>query len=61
MIEMLITLLVVLLILGLIYWVITLIPLPPPFVLLAQVVMAIIFVLVLISFLLPYTGHTLLR
>ncbi|MGE0797297.1 MAG: hypothetical protein AB7G13_28795 [Lautropia sp.] len=47
----LISLLILVLILGLIYWVITLIPLPPPFKTVALVVFAIIAILYLVSML----------
>ena len=40
------------LVFGVVYWIITLIPLPPPFKLVAQVVLALILLIVLIDFLL---------
>lgn len=47
--SLLLTLLVYVLILGLVYWVITLIPLPPPFRTVALVVFAILVIVVLID------------
>jgi hypothetical protein len=64
MLSVLVTLLILLLIFALIWWVITLIPLPPPMLQWVRVVIAIIFVIVLIYFLLPLAGaggHPLLR
>lgn len=52
MIELLISLLVLVLIFGVAWWIITLIPLPPPFHQVAQVVLALIFLLVLLGILL---------
>jgi hypothetical protein len=49
--DVLIALLVTIIILGLVYWVLTLIPLPPPFRTVALIVFAIIAILVLLSFL----------
>lgn len=55
MIELLISVLVVLLVFGIIWYVITLIPLPPPFLTIAQLVLAVILLLVLLGYLLPLT------
>lgn len=55
-VSSLIYLLVVLLILGLVYWVTTLFPLPHPFPLIIRVVFVVIGVLLLINFLLALTG-----
>lgn len=49
MIDLLIYILVMLIVFGLIYWVITLLPLPYPFGLIAQIVVAVILLLVLLS------------
>ena len=54
MISLLITLLVFILVAGILWYIITLLPLPHPFGLIAQLVLLIIFVLVLLSYLLPY-------
>lgn len=51
--SLLISLLIFVLVLGLIYWVITLIPLPPPFRTVALVIMAIIAIIFLLQFLGP--------
>ena len=56
MLSILVTILVMCLIFGLIWWIITLIPLPPPFGRVAQVVIAVIFVICLIYLLLPLAG-----
>lgn len=49
--SLLITLLIYLLIFGAVYWVITLIPLPPPFRTVALVVFAVLVLVVLFNFL----------
>ena len=51
-----ISLLILCLIFGVIWWVLTLIPLPAPFGRVAQVVLAVIFLIVLIYMLLPLAG-----
>jgi hypothetical protein len=64
MLSILISILVMCLIFGLIWWIISLIPLPPPFSRVAQVVIAVIFCIWLIYLLVPYagwSGHPLLR
>ena len=64
MISILVTLLIIALIFGVAWWIIGLIPLPPPFKMIAQVVLALIFLIVLIELLLPLAGgglHPLLR
>lgn len=53
MIELLVTILVVLLVFGLVWYALTLIPLPPPFLQVAQVVLIIAMILVLVAYLLP--------
>lgn len=56
MIGLLINLLILCLILGLVWWVIGLIPLPDPFSLIARVVFAVICVIILIDMLLSLSG-----
>ena len=56
MIVALIYLLVALLVLGLLYWVTTLFPLPHPLPLIIQVVVVVVAVLILINFLLGIAG-----
>lgn len=56
MIGLLVNLLILVLIFGVAYWIITLIPLPPPFALVAQVVLALILLIVLVEFLLGGAG-----
>lgn len=53
MIELLITLLIVLLVFGVLFYCIQLIPLPHPFALIAQLILGVILILVLLSYLLP--------
>jgi hypothetical protein len=55
-VHILIVLLIMALILGLIYWIATLLPLPAPFLRVVQVLIALIFLLVVIYLLLPLTG-----
>jgi hypothetical protein len=62
MISLLVTVLVLCIIFGLVWWILTLIPLPAPFSRVAQVVVAVIFCIVLIYMLLPLIGvHAPLR
>jgi len=56
MISLLITILVICLIFGLIWWVISLIPIPAPFGQVARVIVAVIFCIWLIYLLLPFAG-----
>ena len=57
MISLLIYLLVLCLVFGVVYYIITLIPLPAPFRQIALIVLALIFLLVLLSWLLPFIGE----
>jgi hypothetical protein len=63
MLSILVTLLIVCLIFGVVYWIISLIPLPAPFGRVAQVIVAVIFLIYLLYMLLPYAGfaHPLVR
>lgn len=64
MLSILVTILVMCIIFGLIWWIISLIPLPQPFGQIARVVIAVIFCIWLIYLLLPLAngiGHPLLR
>ena len=54
MLSILLTLLIIILIYGLVWYLFTIIPLPPQFLKLAQIVIAIALVLTLISLLLGY-------
>jgi hypothetical protein len=56
MIVVLVHIIIALVVLGLLYWLLTLIPLPAPFPRIIQVVVIIIAVLYLLSVLLPYAG-----
>lgn len=56
MLELLITLLIVLIIIGLCWWVLSQIPLPPPIAQIAQVIFVVICAVVLIYFLLSFVG-----
>ena len=56
MISVLITLLVICLIFGVVWWILTLIPLPPPIVNIVKVILALILLIWLISVLLPLGG-----
>ena len=63
MISVLFSLLIMCIIFGVVYWIITLIPLPPPFKQVALVICAVIFLIRLIYMLLPMAsfGHPILR
>jgi len=64
MISLLISLLIFALIAGVVWYVLTLIPLPPPFNTIVQLVFLLICVLVLLSFLwpiVPWSNHIYLR
>jgi uncharacterized membrane protein (GlpM family) len=52
MISILIYILILCLVFGVVYYVITLLPLPPPFALIAQVILALVLVLCLLDLLL---------
>ena len=56
MISVLVTILVLCLIAGLIWWILTLIPLPPPFAQVARMIVAVIFLIIVIYELLPLAG-----
>ena len=56
MVGLLIHILILALILGVVWWVITLIPLPPPFPLIARVVFALIALIIVIDLLLSIGG-----
>ena len=56
MISLLITLLIVLLIASVVWWIISQLPLPAPFAMIVRVVFALILLIWLISMLLPYSG-----
>ena len=53
MIELLIALLVIIIVFGILWYAISLIPLPPPFHVIAQLVLAVILILILLAYLLP--------
>ena len=63
MLSILVTILIMCLIFGLIWWIFTLIPLPAPFAQVARVVIAVIFVIYLIYLILPMAdlGRPLIR
>ena len=63
MLSILVTILIMCLIFGLIWWIFTLIPLPAPFAQVARVVIAVIFVIYLIYLLVPMAdlGRPLIR
>ena len=56
MLVLLIHVVIVLVVLGLLYWLVTMLPLPAPFPKIIQVVFVIIAVLYLLSLLLPMAG-----
>ena len=56
MIGLLITLLIVLILLSLVWWILTQLPLPGPIKQIATVVVVVIAVIILVSMLLPYSG-----
>jgi hypothetical protein len=57
MLSLLIWLLILCLVIGVACWAVSLVPLPPPFGAAAQVVLALIFVIVIVSLLLGFLGH----
>ena len=56
MISLLLTLLILLLIFGVAWWVLGLIPLPEPLAMVARVVFGLILLIILIAYLLPMAG-----
>lgn len=61
MIELLITLLVVVIVFGIIWYALSLIPLPPPFGVIAQLLLVAILLLVVLTYLLPLLRAPMLR
>jgi hypothetical protein len=56
MLSLLVTILIMCLVFGLIYWILSIVPLPSPFAQIARVVVAVIFAIWLIYLLLGVTG-----
>jgi hypothetical protein len=56
MISILISLLILVLVFGVAFYILTLLPLPPPFGLVAQLILGLIFLLVVLGWLLPLAG-----
>lgn len=56
MIDLLINILIIVLVLGVAWWVCTLIPLPPPFLTIVQVIIVVIALILVIKLLLGVTG-----
>jgi hypothetical protein len=56
MISLLVSLIVILLVFGVVWYIIGLLPLPDPFGLVVRVVFALVLLLVLLNFLVPLTG-----
>jgi hypothetical protein len=61
MIGVLIHLLVLVLVLGVVWWVVTLLPVPPPGLKIVQAILVVIFVIGLVDILLGFSGVGLLR
>ena len=62
MISLLLTLIVILVIFALLWWVITLIPFPSGFpVWIIQVILGLCLVIALLTYLTPFLGHSLMR
>jgi hypothetical protein len=61
MLSLLVTILVACLLCGLLYWAITFINPPQPFLKVGQVAIVVVFVIWLVYILLPYAGHPGLR
>lgn len=57
MISILIWLLILILVFGVLYAAISMVPLPPPFHQIALLVLAVVFVLIVLIWLLPLVGH----
>lgn len=57
MIEVLIWLLILVLVFGVLYYAITLVPLPSPFHQIALLILAVVFVLILLIWLMPLVAH----
>jgi len=53
MISLLVTLLIIVLVAGVVFWIISLIPIPEPWGRIAQVIVGVIFLIVLLTYLLP--------
>jgi hypothetical protein len=59
MISLLVSLLIICLVAGLVLWIISLIPLPPPWGRVAQAIVALIILIVLINWMIPMVPHPL--
>lgn len=59
-ISLLINLIIIMLVLGVAWWIISIIPLPPPFAMIAQVILVLIALILLIDLLLGVGGWHLL-
>lgn len=61
MISILVTLLILVLVVGVVFWILSLLPIPQPWMNVAKAIVSIIALLYLISWLVPLAGHPLLR
>jgi hypothetical protein len=61
MISLLVTLLILVLVAGVAFWIISLLPIPAPWLNVAKAIVAIIVLIYLLSYLVPLSGHPLVR
>ncbi len=59
MISLLIMLLIVLLVVAIVFWILSLFPLPQPWLNVARAIVGLIFLIWLLGYMLPLTGHLL--
>jgi hypothetical protein len=57
MISILVTLLIIVLVVGIVFWILSLLPIPQPWLNVARAILGLIVLIWLISYLLPLAGH----
>ena len=61
MISLLIWLLILILIIGVVFWILSMLPIPQPWLNVARAIIGVIFLIVLLEWLVPLAGHPMLR
>lgn len=61
MISLLITLIIVVIVVGVLFWILSMLPIPQPWLNVAKVLIALVLLIWLLSYLVPLSGHPILR
>lgn len=61
MISLLITLIIVVIVVGVLFWILSMLPIPQPWLNVAKVLIALVLLIWLLSYLVPFAGHPILR